>query len=191
MTKSNQQLRLQVNHYRSYISISSEDMEVGFCTPEFAAKIVEIFNEYERLNEESETLYKALQLACLDLIKRSGGNGKQVSRMIKQYIDKAKRPEHGTRAIAFLLRQRQEELDLSPKEFVRFCYSYKLTPQELKDIYNGKDISDRLLRVLARILAKSIEELTEIRDGFSDSEINRLARILGTSNEELAQLFQN
>jgi hypothetical protein len=191
MTQSNQPLRLQVNHYHSYIAISSEEMEVGFCTPEFAARIVETFNEHERLQEENETLSKALQMACLDLIKRAGGNGNQVNKLIKQYLEKAKRPDHGTRAIAFLLRERQEALDLSTREFVRFCYSYKLSPKELKDIYSGKDISDRQIRVLARILGKSIEELTEMRDGFTDSELNRLARILGTSNEELAELFEN
>jgi hypothetical protein len=189
MTQTNQPLRLQVNHYRSYIPISSEEMEVGYCTPEFAARIVETFNEYERLNEENETLIKALQMACLDLIRRTGGNGAQVNKLIKKYMEKAKRPEHGTRAIAFLLRERQKELDLSTREFVRFCYSYKLSPQELKDIYDGKDISDRQLKVLTRILGKSFEELLEVRDGFSNNEMNMLARILGTSNEELSKLF--
>jgi hypothetical protein len=191
MTQTNQPLRLQVDHYRSYIALYSDETEVGFCTPEFAAKIVETFNEYERLHEENETLNKALQLACMDLIRRSGGNGSQVNKLLKKYLEKAKRPEHGTRAIAFLLRERQKALDLSTREFVRFCYSYKLTPQELKDIYSGKDVSDQQLRVLARILGKSVEDLTEVRDGFSDSELNRLARILGTSNEELTKLFQN
>jgi hypothetical protein len=191
MTPTNQPLRLQVDHYRSFIPIASEDMEVGFCTPEFAARIVETFNEYERLHEENETLNKALQMACLDLIRRTGGNGAQVSRLIRKYIEKAKRPEHGPRAIAFLLRERQKELDLSTRDFVRFCSSYKLSPQELKDIYSGKDVSDRQLRVLTRILGKSFEELTEVRDGFTTVELNQLARILGTSNEELAQLFEN
>jgi hypothetical protein len=191
MTQTNQALRLQVNHYRSYIAISSDEMEVGFCTPEFAARIVETFNECERLHDENETLTKALQMVCLDLIRRSGGNSAHVNKLIKQYLEKAKRPEHGTRAIAFMLRERQIALDLNTRDFVRFCYSYKLSPKELKDIYSGKDIGDHQLRSLSRILGKSVEELTEVRDGFSDSELNRLARILGTSNEELAQLFES
>lgn len=191
MTQANQALRLQVNHYRSYISVSSEEMEVGFCTPEFASRIVETFNEYERLHEENETLSKALQMVCLDLIKRTGGNRNQVSKLIKQYLEKAKRPEHGTRAIAYLLRERQISLDLSTKDFVRFCYSYKLSPKELKDIYTGKDVADNQLRSLARILNKSVEELMEVRDGFTDNELKRLARILGTSNEELSELFES
>lgn len=191
MTQTNQALRLQVNHYRSYIAVSSEEMEVGFCTPEFAARIVETFNEYERLHEESETLSKALQMACLDLIKRTDGNRNNVNKLIKQYLEKAKRPEHGTRALAYLLRERQMSLDLSTKDFVRFCYSYKLSPKELKDIYTGADVSDYQLKALSRILNKSVEELTEVRDGFTDNELKRLARILGTSNEELAELFES
>lgn len=191
MTQTNQALRLQVNHYRSYISVSSEEMEVGFCTPEFAARIVETFNEYERLHEENETLNKALQMVCLDLIKRTGGNRNQVSKLVKQYLEKAKRPEHGTRAIAYLLRERQISLDLNTKDFVRFCYSYKLSPKELKDIYTGKDVADNQLRPLSRILNKSVEDLMEVRDGFTDNELKRLARILGTSNEELSELFES
>lgn len=190
MTQANQALRLQVNHYRSYIAVSSEEMEVGFCTPEFAARIVETFNEYERLHEENDTLSKALQMVCLDLIKKTGGNRNNVNKLIKQYLEKAKRPEHGTRALAYLLRERQVALDLNTKDFVRFCYSYKLSPKELKDIYTGADVTDNQIRSLSRILGKSVEELTEVRDGFTDSELKRLARILGTSNEELAELFE-
>ncbi|HBB30636.1 MAG TPA: hypothetical protein DDZ80_24215 [Cyanobacteria bacterium UBA8803] len=191
MRRHNQPLRLQLNHYRSYIAISYEDIEVGFCTPEFAAKIVETFNEHEKLHEENETIYKALKMACLDLLRQAGGNVNQLNKRMKHYMDSAKRPDHGTRAIALLLRERQQELDVSNREFVRFCYSYKLTPQELKDIFEGKDVADNQLRSLSRILGKSIDELIEIRDGFSDSEMHSLARILGTSNEELAQLFKN
>jgi hypothetical protein len=191
MKATHQPLRLQLNHYRSYIAISYDDTEVGFCTPEFADRIVETFNEYERLHEDNETLNKALQMACRDLIKQAGGNVHQVHRRMKQYIESAKRPEHGTRAIAYLLRERQRELDLSNREFVHFCYSYKLSPKELKEIFSGKDISDSQIKVLSRILGKSVEDLTEVRDGFTNSELNRLARILGTSNEELSKLFKS
>ena len=190
MAKINQPLRLRINQSRSYIAISDEEMEVGFCTPEFAARIIEIFNDYEKLNEENETLTKAFQMACLDLIKQSGGNINQLNRRMNKYLEKAKRPEHGTRAIAYLLRERQRALNISNRDFVRFCYSYKLSPKELENIFKGKDISDNQLKVLSRILGKSVEELTEVRDGFTNSEMNMLARILGTSNEELANLFK-
>jgi hypothetical protein len=191
MTKINQTLRLQINQERSYISISEEEIEVGFCTPEFAARLIEIFNEYEKLHEENETLNKALRMACTDLIRQSGGNAKQLNKRMRHYMETARRPEHGTRAIAYLLRERQRALNISNRDFVRFCYSYKLTPKELEDIFKGKDISDRQLKVLSRILSKTVEELTEVRDGFSRSELNMLARILGTSNEELSQLFES
>lgn len=191
MKQTTQSLRLQLNHLRSYISISYQDMEVGFCTPEFADRVVETFNEYERLHEENETLNKALQLACRDLIKQSGGNAYHLHKRMKHYIENAKRPEHGTRAIAYLLRERQRELDLSNREFVHFCSSYKLSPKELKEIFSGRDINDNQLKVLSRIVGKSVEELTEIRDGFTDNELSRLARILGTSNEDLAKLFKS
>jgi hypothetical protein len=65
-----------------------------------------------------------------------------------------------------------------------------LTPKELENIFKGKDISDNQIKVLSRILGKSVEDLTEVRDGFTNSEMNMLARILGTSNEELADLFK-
>lgn len=191
MAKNNEPWRLQINQNRSYIAISDEAAEVGFCTPEFAAKIIETFNEYEQLHEENETLNKALQMACWDLLKQSGGTINQLNHRVKQYMEKAKRPEHGTRAIAYLLRERQRELDINNREFVRFCSSYKLSPKELKDIFDGKEISDTQLKVLSRILGKSYEELMEVRDGFSERELSRLARILGTSNEELAKLFSS
>jgi hypothetical protein len=191
MTRNHQSLRLQLNPYRAYIAIYYEEIEVGFCTPEFAERILETFNEYERLQEDNETLNKALQLACRDLLKQSNGSPNHLNQRMKQYLENAKRPEHGTRAIAFLLRERQRELDVNNRDFLRFCSSYKLSHEELKDIFAGKDVSDNQLKILTRILGKTFEELTEIRDGFSDSELSRLARILGTSNEELAKLFEN
>jgi len=198
MTPTNQPLRWQLNPDQSYIPISYQGRQVGFCAPKFAAKIVEVFNEDEKLQEENELLKKALQIACLDLLKQSNSQPNQLNEIQlnelqkqylksakKQYLKSAKRPEHGTAAIAFLLRSRQGELDISDQEFAGFCNSYKLSLQELKDIYNGKEISDSQLKVLARILGKSVEELTEMRDGLTSSELKVLARILGTSPEQL------
>lgn len=189
MALNNQPLRLQFHPDSSYIAISSDEVDVGFCTPEFAAKIVETLNEDEKLHEDNETLNKALKMACLDLIKKSGGNPAQVDRLIRKYMENAKRPQHGPRAIAYLLRDRQEQLDISVQEFIKFCDSYKLSPKELKAILNGKDVADEQLRPISRILGTSVQELMEVRDGFSNTEINKLARILGTSSEELAELF--
>lgn len=189
MKQNNRSSRLQFDSYRSYIAISYEEMEVGFCTQEFAAKIVEALNEAESLREQTETLNKALQMVCSDLVKRSGGNSGQVSKLMRKYLENAKRPEHGSRAVAFLLRDRQRELDISNQEFARFCNSYRLSPKELIGIFNGKDVTDAQIQSIARILGKTAKELTEVRDGFSDNEMNSLARILGTSTEELAEMF--
>lgn len=190
MKQSNQPLHLDFNADRTYIAITYGEHEVGFCSPEIAARIVETLNEDEQLQEDNETLTKALQMACMDLIKRTGGNPARVSKLMERYLENAKRPEHGTRAIAFLLRDRQRELDVSDKEFVFFCNSYRLSPQELRDIYRGKEINDEQLKVLSRILGKSFQELVEIRDGFSSNEMNTLARILGTSTQELTELLK-
>ncbi len=177
--------RWQFNPDHSHIAISYEGNEVGFCAPEFATKIVEAFNENEKLLEENEILHKALYWTCLDLLRRSSGNLNQVNELRQQYMERAKRPDHGTAAIAFLLRNRQEELDISDQEFANFCNSYKLSPVELKDIYNGKEVSDSQLKALARILGRGVDELTEVRDGFTTNELRILARILGASPEEI------
>lgn len=189
MVPTNQPWHLQLKSDRSYIAIYDRETEVGFCTPEFASSIIETFNEEEKLREQNETLYKALYMACTDIIRRSGGNVSQVKQVMRKYLEQVKRPEHGSRAIAFLLRDRQRELDVSNQEFARFCDSYRLSPPELLDIYRGKDIGDQQLPAISRIVGKSVKELMEIRDGFTEGDMNRLARILGTSAEELAELF--
>lgn len=190
MTQDNRSVRLEFDPDRAYIAITYDEMEVGFCTPEFASRIVETLNESEQLREDHETLTKALQIACIDILKRSGGDPSQANRLMQRYLEKAKRPEHGTRAIAYMLRDRQRELNVSDKQFARFCDSYRLSPQELRDIYRGKEISDEQLKLLSRILGRTVQELMEVRDGFSNNEIGMLARILGTSTDELATLLK-
>jgi hypothetical protein len=189
MKQNHRSSRLQFDSYRSYIPISYDEIEVGVCTQEFAAKIVEALNESESLREQNETLNKAFQMVCTDFVKRLGGNSSQVSKLMRKYLENAKRPEHGSRAIAFMLRDRQRELDVSNQEFARFCNSYRLSPKDLIGIFNGKDVTDEQIVPVARILGKTTKEITEIRDGFSDNEINSLARILGTSTEELSEMF--
>jgi hypothetical protein len=160
MTLPNKPLSWQFDPYDAYFPISYEGVGVGFCKPDFAVQIVDVLNEDGKLR-------KALEMACFDLIRQSDGtpNSNRVNQLMQKYMERTERPKQGTGAIAFLLRDRQEELDISDKEFAHFCESYKLSPEELRDIYEGKDISDRQLGVLARILRKSIEELTEVRDG--------------------------
>jgi hypothetical protein len=45
-----------------------------------------------------------------------------------------------------------------------------LSAEELQDIYEGKEVIDSQLIVLSRILGKSVEELTEIRDGLKQAD---------------------
>jgi hypothetical protein len=158
MQLNNKPLPWQFDPYDPYFPIFYEGVGVGFCKPEFADRIIAVLNEDGKLRQ-------ALQLACFDLIKHSGGNPNRVNELMQKYLEKTERPKHGTGAIAFLLRDRQEELDMSDREFARFCESYKLSAEALKDITEGKDVSNTQLGLLARILRKSVAELIEVRDG--------------------------
>lgn len=141
-----------------YVPITHEDTVVGFCRPEFALRIVEVMNEEEKLR-------KALRMACLDLLRTTGGDVSKVDELLGKYIVRAERPKYGTRAIALLLRDRQKELDISDQEFAKFCDTYRLSVQELKNIYAGEEIYDSMLGPLSRILGISVEELMAVRDG--------------------------
>lgn len=163
MPRHNKSHPWQFDPYDSYSPITYEGIGVGFCKLDFADRIVEVLNEDEKLRQ-------ALKMACSDLIRQSGGDPNQVDELVKKYIEKTEHPKYGSGAIAYLLRDRQEELDMSDREFSRFCESYKLSPQELKDIYEGKDVSNSQLGVLARILRKSTEELIKLWNGFTELE---------------------
>ena len=165
MIAKNQPLSWEFDPYDPYFPITYEGVGVGFCKLDFAVRIADILNEEGKLR-------KALQMACLDLLKQSGGNPEQVQELVNQYLEKTECPKHGTGAIACLLRDRQEELDMSDKDFARFCDSYKLSAEELKNIYGGKEVTNRQLGILARILRKSMGELTEIRDGVPEPELD-------------------
>ena len=155
----------QFDPYDPYFPISYEGVGVGVCKLDFAARIVEVLNEDGKLR-------KALEMACVDLLRQSGGDPNRVDELVNKYLERTERPKHGTGAIAFLLRDRQEELDMSDKEFARFCESYKLSPEELKDIYEGKEVTNSQLGVLARILRISVEELTVMRDDPTKSDLD-------------------
>ena len=163
MPLDDQPLPWQFDPYDPYFPITYEGVAVGLCTMEFATRIVEVLNEEGKLR-------KALELACFDLLRQSGGDPERVAQLVQKYIERTERPKYGTRAIAFLLRDRQEELDISDKAFVRFCDSYKLSAEELQNIYEGKDISNSQLVVLSRILGKTVEELAVVRDGIKEAD---------------------
>jgi hypothetical protein len=141
-----------------FVPITHEGAVVGFCRPEFAVQIVGVLNEEEKLR-------KALRIACVDIIRRTGNDMARVDELVSKYIARAERPRYGTRAIAALLRDRQHELDVSDQEFAKFCDSYRLSVKELKNIYAGEEIYDSTLGPLARILGTTVDELMTVRDG--------------------------
>lgn len=141
-----------------YVPILHEGELIGFCKPEYAEEIVEVFNERERVQ-------KAFRLACLDIIRRTGGQRSNVDDLMKKYLSLAERPKYGPRAIAVLLRERQQQLQVSAPEFIKFCDIHKVSPKDLKDIYTGKPIESNLIAPIARILGKSQAQVQEIIEG--------------------------
>ncbi|MEC4984594.1 MAG: hypothetical protein SAJ37_08085 [Oscillatoria sp. PMC 1068.18] len=141
-----------------FFPVYYQGVVVGFFNPEYAQRIVKILNE-------DENLRKALKNACLDLLEQQGGDSREVEGLMSKYISGTKRPKYGTQAIAILLRERQAELDISDREFARFCDSYRLSWENLQNVYTGKEIEDSLIVPLARILGKSPAEIIAVRDG--------------------------
>ena len=141
-----------------YIPVLHQGELIGYCKPEYAEEIVEILNEQERMQ-------KALRLACLDLIRKAGGKRSKVDGLVKKYMALAKRPKYGPRAIALLLRERQEQLKVGAPEFIKFCDIHKISPEELKNIYAGKVIDPSLIAPIARVLGKTSTEVQTILEG--------------------------
>ncbi|NEO56821.1 MAG: hypothetical protein F6K54_29360 [Okeania sp. SIO3B5] len=144
-----------------YVPILNDGELVGICKPEYAEEILEVMNEQERLR-------KALRLACLDLLRRVGGKRSRVNDLMQKYIALAERPKYGPRAVALLLRERQEQLQVSGHEFIKFCDIHKISPEQLKDIYAGKAVDTNLVGPIARILGKTNNEVQEILEGPSE-----------------------
>ncbi|WP_026733949.1 hypothetical protein [Fischerella sp. PCC 9605] len=158
MSLRNEPLAWQLEANETYLPVYYKGEIAGFFKQEFTDEVLKFLNE-------EELLQKALQKACLDLIKNSGGDPKQVKDLIKKYIKMSERPKYGKRAIAALLNERQKELDLDNQEFAKFCDTFKLSPTELHNIYSGEAVEDSLLAPLSRILGISKERLLEVRDG--------------------------
>ncbi|HIK26895.1 MAG: hypothetical protein N3E45_09890 [Oscillatoriaceae bacterium SKW80] len=158
MPQNDNYLAWTFNSQTSFVPIFYQGEIVGFCKADIAARMTEFLNAQEKI-------YKALRLSCLDYIRKSGGDTLRVEELMRKYIARAERPKYGSRAIAAMLRDRQIELNVSDREFIRFCETYKLSFQELKEIYAGEEIIDSQLGPISRILGMSIEELIQIRDG--------------------------
>lgn len=161
MSLRDKPLDWQINVQDFYVPLIYKGKSIGLVDPQYAKGLVNILNG-------EESIKKALQLACEDLLDELGGNPqdlKELKTMMREYIARTRKPRSGTPAIAALLKERQKELDISQLEFVRFCDSYKLSPDDLKSIYNSDPIESRLLPPLCRILGKDTEELLAILEG--------------------------
>ncbi|NDJ15885.1 hypothetical protein GS601_01040 [Myxacorys almedinensis A] len=136
----------------TYVPVSHEGAIVGFCKLNYAKHITHQLNQLERVQ-------KALHQACYELTARTGGSPERVDEMVQRYLDTANRPLAGTAMIAAMLRERQQDLDLNPDEFAKFCDSYRLSIPELRAIYDGDEIESYQLAPLARILGTTIDHV--------------------------------
>jgi hypothetical protein len=160
MARIDQLLPWKSNASESFVAILYESEVVGFCKADVASQIIETLNEDEKLR-------KALHLACYDLVARAGGSTSSINELMQQYIARASRPTRGTGAIALLLKERQRELDLTNEEFAKFCDTFRLSREELKNIYAGAEIENTQLAPLARILGMTVDELIDEWQGRS------------------------
>ena len=151
----------EFNPDRPYVPVLHDGQLVGYCQPFYAREIVESLNE-------QETLRKALRIACSDLIRKLGGDRNKLDDLVNRYIAKAERPKFGPRAIAAMLIDRQKDLRVSPQEFVKFCDTYKVSTQQLRDLAEGKDIDRKYIEPLARILGITAAEVMEVLQGNRD-----------------------
>ena len=161
MSLRDKPLEWQINVHDFYVPLTYKGKSVGLIDPQYAKGIINILNG-------EESVKKALRLACEDLLIEEGGDPqdiKELKALMREYITRTRKPRSGTPAIAALLKERQKELDISQLEFVRFCDSYKLSPDDLKSIYNGEPIESRLFPPLCRILGKETEDLIAIIEG--------------------------
>ncbi|XHX79677.1 MAG: hypothetical protein RBJ76_07080 [Stenomitos frigidus ULC029] len=155
MAKTPQPSSWAFNDHESLQPLTYEGKVIGFCQPAYARHIV------KHLNEGAQ-LYKALELACYDLTARSGGSTMGLNDLVRQYVAKAARPTSGTAVVSVLLKERQDDLDLTDDEFAKFCDTFRLSRAELQAIYLGEDIENEQLNPLARILGMTVDELIDV-----------------------------
>lgn len=143
-----------------HIPIYREGKLVAYCHPDYVQQIVDAMNEEEKVR-------KALRFACADLIRTKKENSTKVDDLMAKYIAKTERPKFGPQAIAVLLIDRQKELRLSTPEFIKFCDTYKLSAEDIKNLATGKPIDPILINPIARILGVSAVNVKEVLNGNS------------------------
>lgn len=163
MTKIYQPLPWELYPQNTYVPISFEQRVIGLCKPNFAARIVEALNDDEKVR-------KALYMACNELSAQLDGTI-TADELMQQYLLKAQRPTHGAAFIALLLQERQESLDLTDEEFAKFCDTFRLSREELRNIFAGEEIESTQLGPLCRILGLTMDELIEAWKG--SNPVNR------------------
>lgn len=158
MSLREEPLDWQLSNHESYQPVYHQGKIAGFLKAELADEVIKYLND-------KEILKKALTRACIDIVKQNGGDMNTVKQLIRNYIKLSERPKYGTRAIALFLRERQAEVDLNDQEFMKFCNTFMLSPEQLQSIYAGEPIDDSLIAPLARILNISQTRVLEVRDG--------------------------
>lgn len=158
MLLPNEPLPWQMDVTHSYVPLVFEDEMVGLCKPGYASMIVDALNDGDKWR-------KALYLACYELASISG-KAESAELLMEKYLRSAAYPRSGIGAIALMLRNRQDELGVSDREFAHFCDSYRLSPKWLQSILTGNAEPDStVLKPLARVLGLSVDDVLQVLEG--------------------------
>ncbi|MGC9505006.1 hypothetical protein [Baaleninema sp.] len=160
MTPLNEPLPWEIDANKPLVPVFCEGDLVGYCEPEYANEILDVMNEQDKL-------LKALRMACSDLVRKRKGDPAEVEELVQKYIQRAERPKSGPRAIALLLAERQKQLGVSPQEFLKFCDTYRVSSEDIKNMCAGREVPHDLIAPLARILGTTVEQVQDILDGLA------------------------
>jgi len=155
MNSIDEPLPWRVNPSAAYAPLEYEGETIGYCEPEYAEEIAAAMND--RI-----TLEKALRMACRDLLKRMKKDTSRTSELANRYLQQAKRPTSGPRALAYMLAERQRELGLSQAEFFKFCDTFKISGRDIADMADGKDVPTRNIAPISRVLGIAPTEVETV-----------------------------
>ncbi|MGD1904256.1 MAG: hypothetical protein ACFB9N_18680 [Geitlerinemataceae cyanobacterium] len=152
MNPIDEPLPWRVNKGAAYAPLEYEGKTIGYCEPDYADEIATVMND--RI-----TLEKALRMACRDLLKRMNKDTSRASDLAQRYLQQAKRPTSGPRALAYMLAERQRELGLSQVEFFKFCDTFKISGKDIADMADGKAVPARNIAPISRVLGVAPTEV--------------------------------